>query len=238
MGLVKEGERFAVLSDILGNEDHLGDMDFKVAGTKDGITAFQMDIKIQGISFEIMEKALHQAKEGRLHILSKMSESIQTAREHLSPYAPRLLTMKVETDQIGLVIGPGGKTIQGMQRLYGVEINIEDDGTVSIASPNSENAKKCKEYIKKLTSTPEVGEIYDGVVTKIMDFGAFVEIIPGKDGLLHISQIDNKRVEKVSDYYKVGDKVTVKLIKIENGKFSLSRKELLKEQSKEEAVKQ
>lgn len=233
MGLVKEGDDYAVLSDILGNEDHLGDMDFKVAGTEDGITAFQMDIKIQGVSFEIMEKALHQAKDGRLHILGKMNEVIQTAREQLSPYAPRLLTMKIETDQIGLVIGPGGKTIQGMQRLYGVEINIDDDGTVSIASPNSENAKKCKEYIKKLTSTPEIGEIYDGVVTKIMDFGAFIEIIPGKDGLLHISQIDNKRVEKVTDYFKVGDKVTVKLIKIENGKFSLSRKELLKEKKKE-----
>ncbi|MFC2103276.1 polyribonucleotide nucleotidyltransferase [Bacteroidota bacterium] len=234
MGLVKEGEKFAVLSDILGNEDHLGDMDFKVAGTKDGITAFQMDIKIQGISFEIMEKALHQAKDGRLHILDKMNEVIQSSRDQLSPYAPRLLTMKVETEQIGLVIGPGGKTIQGMQRLYGVDVNIEDDGTVSIASPNGEDANKCKEYIKKLTATPEVGEVYDGVVTKIMDFGAFVEIIPGKDGLLHISQIDNKRVEKVSDYYKVGDKVTVKLIKIENGKFSLSRKELLKEQNKVE----
>jgi len=238
MGLVKEGEKYAVLSDILGNEDHLGDMDFKVAGTDEGITAFQMDIKIQGISFEIMEKALHQAKEGRLHILGEMNKAIQTAREQLSPYAPRLLTMKVETDQIGLVIGPGGKTIQGLQRLYGVDINIDDDGTISIASPNGENAKKCKEYIKKITATPEVGEVYDGVVTKIMDFGAFVEIIPGKDGLLHISQIDNKRVEKVTDYYKVGDKVTVKLIKIENGKFSLSRKDLLKEESKKEKNKE
>jgi polyribonucleotide nucleotidyltransferase len=238
MGLVKEGEKYAVLSDILGNEDHLGDMDFKVAGTGEGITAFQMDIKIQGISFEIMEKALHQAKEGRLHILGEMNKAIQKAREQLSAYAPRLLTMKVETDQIGLVIGPGGKTIQGLQRLYGVDINIDDDGTISIASPNGENAKKCKEYIKKITATPEVGEVYDGVVTKIMDFGAFVEIIPGKDGLLHISQIDNKRVEKVSDYYKVGDKVTVKLIKIENGKFSLSRKELLNEKSKKEENKE
>lgn len=238
MGLVKEGDKYAVLSDILGNEDHLGDMDFKVAGTDEGITAFQMDIKIQGISFEIMEKALHQAKEGRLHILGKMNEVIQKSREQLSTYAPRLITMKVETDQIGLVIGPGGKTIQGLQRLYGVDINIDDDGTVSIASPNGEDAGKCKEYIKKITATPEVGEVYDGVVTKIMDFGAFVEIIPGKDGLLHISQIDNKRVEKVSDYYKVGDKVTVKLLKIENGKFSLSRKELLKEESKKEENKE
>ena len=236
MGLVKDGDKYAVLSDILGNEDHLGDMDFKVAGTDEGITAFQMDIKIQGISFEIMEKALHQAKEGRLHILGEMNKAIQTVREQLSNYAPRLLTMKVETDQIGLVIGPGGKTIQGLQRLHGVDINIEDDGTISIASPNGESANKCKEYIKKITATPEIGEVYDGVVTKIMDFGAFVEIIPGKDGLLHISQIDNKRVEKVSDYYKVGDKVTVKLIKMENGKFSLSRKELLNEESKKETV--
>jgi polyribonucleotide nucleotidyltransferase len=232
MGLVKEGDRFAILSDILGNEDHLGDMDFKVAGTKDGITGFQMDIKIQGISFEIMEKAIHQAKEGRMHILEKMNEAISSPKDALSPYAPRLITMKIDTDQIGLVIGPGGKTIQGMQRLFGVDININDDGTVNIASPNKENAQKCKEYIKKLTATPEVGEIYDGVITKIMDFGAFVEILPGKEGLLHISQIDNKRVEKVTDYFKQGDKVTVKLIKIDGGKYSLSRKELLKENGK------
>jgi polyribonucleotide nucleotidyltransferase len=234
MGLVKEGEQFAVLSDILGNEDHLGDMDFKVAGTKDGITAFQMDIKIQGISFEIMEIALHQAKEGRNHILGIMNDSISQPRQQLSPFAPRLITMKVETDQIGLIIGPGGKTVQGMQRLFGVDINIEDDGTVNIASPNKENATKCKEYIKKLTATPEVGEIYDGVITKIMDFGAFVEILPGKEGLLHISQIDNKRVNKVTDYFKEGDNVTVKLLKIENGKYSLSRKELLKENNNPE----
>jgi polyribonucleotide nucleotidyltransferase len=234
MGLVKEGERFAILSDILGNEDHLGDMDFKVAGTTQGITAFQMDIKIQGISFEIMEKALQQAKAGRLHILGIMNQAIGQPREQLSEFAPRLISMKVEQDQIGLIIGPGGKTIQGMQRLFGVEINIEEDGTVNIASPNKENAVKCKEYIKKMTATPEIGETYDGVVTKLMDFGAFVEILPGKEGLLHISQIDNKRVEKVSDYFKVGDKVTVKLLKIENGKFSLSRKELLKEEGKKD----
>ena len=229
MGLVKEGNQYAILSDILGNEDHLGDMDFKVAGTDEGITAFQMDIKIHGISFEIMENALQQAKEGRMHILKIMNEAINQPREGLSPYAPRLITMKVDTDQIGLIIGPGGKTIQGMQRLFGVEIAIDDDGTVNIASPNKESATKCKEYIKKMTATPEVGEVYDGVITKIMDFGAFVEILPGKEGLLHISQIDNKRVNKVTDYYKEGDKVTVKLVKIENGKFSLSRKELLKE---------
>jgi polyribonucleotide nucleotidyltransferase len=211
-------------------------MDFKVAGTSDGITAFQMDIKIQGIPFEIMEIALNQAKEGRMHILGIMNESIQSPRETLSSFAPRLITMKVDTDQIGLIIGPGGKTIQGMQRLFGVDINIDDDGTVNIASPNKENASKCKEYIKKLTATPEMGEVYDGVITKIMDFGAFVEILPGKEGLLHISQIDNKRVNKVTDYFKEGDKVTVKLIKIENGKFSLSRKELLKENNNEHAA--
>ncbi|MGQ9642439.1 MAG: polyribonucleotide nucleotidyltransferase [Ignavibacterium sp.] len=238
MGLVKEGEQYAILSDILGNEDHLGDMDFKVAGTSKGITGLQMDIKIQGISFEIMEKALAQAKEGRMKILEIMNQAISEPRPHLSPYAPRLITMKIDTDQIGLVIGPGGKTIQGMQRLFGVEIVIDEDGTVNIASPNRENAQKCKEYIKKLTATPEVGEIYEGVVTKIMDFGAFVEILPGKEGLLHISQIDNKRVNKVSDYFKVGDKVTVKLLKIEDGKLSLSRKEVLNSNLEENKSKE
>ena len=235
MGLVKEGNDYAILTDILGNEDHLGDMDFKVDGTSDGITGFQMDIKIQGISFEIMEKALHQAKEGRMHILGKMNETISKANDSLSPYAPRLVTMNVATDQIGLIIGPGGKTIQGMQRLFGVNINIEDDGTIHIASPNKENAQQAKEYIKKLTATPEVGEVYDGVVTKIADFGAFVEILPGKEGLLHISEIDNKRVNKVSDYLKVGDKITVKLLKVEGGKFSLSRRKLLTEAAEKEA---
>ncbi len=180
MGLVKEGENFAVLSDILGNEDHLGDMDFKVAGTENGITAFQMDIKIKGISFEIMETALGQAKEGRAHILGIMNEAIKTPRENLSPYAPRLLTIKVDVDQIGLIIGPGGKTIQGMQRKFGVDINIEEDGTVSIASPDRDSAANCKEYIKKMTASPEVGEIYEGVITKIMDFGAFRRNSPGQ----------------------------------------------------------
>jgi polyribonucleotide nucleotidyltransferase len=162
-----------------------------------------------------------------------MNEAITAPRDYLSPFAPRLITMKVEQDQIGLIIGPGGKTIQGMQRTFGVDINIDDDGTINIASPNKESASKCKEYIKKMTATPEVGEIYDGVITKIMDFGAFVEILPGKEGLLHISQIDNKRVNKVTDYFKEGDKVKVKLLKIENGKFSLSRKDLLKENDQE-----
>ncbi|MHC1736738.1 MAG: polyribonucleotide nucleotidyltransferase [Ignavibacteriaceae bacterium] len=230
MGLIKEGYKFAILSDILGNEDHLGDMDFKVAGTTDGITGFQMDIKIEGISFEIMEKALAQAKAGREHILGIMNEAISKAKPDISPYAPRLLTIRVATDQIGLIIGPGGKTIQGMQRLFGVEIHIDDSGQVTIASPNLENAEKCRKQIHGMTAPPEIGTVYDGTVTKIMDFGAFVEILPGKEGLLHISQIDKKRVNKVTDYYKEGDKVTVKLIKIENGKLSLSVKELLKDE--------
>jgi polyribonucleotide nucleotidyltransferase len=156
-----------------------------------------------------------------------MNEAISQPRESISHYAPSLITIKVETDQIGLIIGPGGKTIQGMQRLFGVEIHISDDGTINIASPNRESATKCKEHIKGMTATPEVGEIYDGLVTKIMDFGAFVEILPGKEGLLHISQIDTKRVNKVTDYLKEGDRVKVKLLKVENGKYSLSRKELL-----------
>ena len=229
MGLIKEDSTHKVLTDILGNEDHLGDMDFKVAGSKEGITAFQMDIKIRGISFEIMREALYQAKEGRMHILGIMNEAIETARETLSPYAPSLIQIKVATDQIGMIIGPGGKTIQGMQRMFNVEINIEDNGNVNIAASNQENAAKCKEHIRKMTAIPEVGEVYEGTITKIMDFGAFVEILPGKEGLLHISQIDTKRVNKVTDYYKEGDQVTVKLIKVENGKYSLSRRELLKE---------
>ncbi|MGE5680025.1 MAG: polyribonucleotide nucleotidyltransferase [Bacillota bacterium] len=227
MGLVKEGDTFRVLTDILGNEDHLGDMDFKVAGSSEGITAIQMDIKIQGISFEIMETALSQAKEGRTHILSIMNQAISQPKETISPFAPSLITIKIQTDQIGLLIGPGGKTVQGLQKQYGVDINIEEDGTVNIAAANRESAKKCKEHIRLLTATPEVGEVYEGKIIKIMDFGAFVEILPGKEGLLHISQIDAKKVNKVTDFFKEGDMVKVKLLKIENGKMSLSRKALL-----------
>ena len=231
MGLIKEQEQYSILSDILGNEDHLGDMDFKVAGTTDGITAIQMDIKIQGISFEIMEKALAQAKEGRNKILGIMNEAISEPRETISPYAPSLITITIQTDQIGMLIGPGGKTVQGLQKLYGVEINIEDTGTVNIASASSENARKCKEHIKLITATPEVGEVYEARVVKIMDFGAFVEFLPGKEGLLHISQIDLKKIDKVTDVLKEGDTLKVKLIKFENGKYSLSRKALLLEES-------
>ncbi|MEW6702918.1 MAG: polyribonucleotide nucleotidyltransferase [Bacteroidota bacterium] len=235
MGLVKEGDQYAILSDILGNEDHLGDMDFKVAGSENGITGLQMDIKIQGISYEIMEKALQQAKEGRLHILKIMNEAIAQARPSISNYAPRIFTTKIPTDKIGAVIGPGGKVVQKIQKDFSVEINIEEDGTVSIAGQDAALAKEAKEYIKWLTAEPELGKNYKGKVMKITDFGAFVEIFPGTQGLLHISQIDNKRINKVTDVLKEGEVVKVKLIAIEGGKLSLSRKVLLNEPEVETA---
>ncbi len=229
MGLVKEGDKFAILTDILGNEDHLGDMDFKVAGSENGITGLQMDIKIQGISYEIMEKALAQAKEGRLHILGIMNEAIKEARPNISNFAPRIFTTKIPTDKIGAVIGPGGKIIQKMQKDFSVEINIEEDGTVSIAGQDAALAKEAKEYIKWLTAEPEIGKIYSGKIMKITDFGAFVEIIPGVQGLLHISQVDTKRINKVTDVLKEGEIIKVKLLSIEGGKLSLSRKAIMKE---------
>ncbi len=234
MGLIKEGDNFKVLSDITGNEDHLGDMDFKVAGSEKGITAFQMDIKIQGISFEIMEQALSQAKAGRIHILSKMNEILSQPREGISKFAPVILSTKINPEKIGTVIGPGGKVIQAIQKEYSVDISIEEDGTVNIAGIDKELSLKAKEHIKLLVTEPEVGKIYYGTIMKIADFGAFVEILPGTQGLLHISQIDNTRVNKVSDVLKEGEKVKVKLIKMDHGKYSLSRKVLLKD-DKEEA---
>jgi len=227
MGLVKEGNEFAILTDILGNEDHLGDMDFKVAGSRKGITAIQMDIKIQGISFEIMEKALAQALDGRMHILDIMDEALPQSRENISPYAPTLLFTVVPVDKIGSIIGPGGKNIQAIQRDFSVEINIEEDGKVNIAGANSELAQKAKDYIKLMVAEPEEGKKYNGKVVKTTDFGAFVEILPGHQGLLHISQIDHSRVKKVTDVLNEGDMVKVQLVKIENGKLSLSRKVLL-----------
>ena len=228
MGLIKEGDKIAVLTDILGNEDHLGDMDFKVAGTKDGITSYQMDIKIRGISFEIMERALAQARDGRMHILSKMNEVISEARTELSPYAPRLTTIYIPVDMIGAVIGPGGKNIKAIVAESGAEINIEEDGRIIIAAVNSENSEKAVELIKRITQMPEAGEIYTGPVKRIAEFGAFVEIIPGKEGLLHISQIDFRRLNTVDEVLKVGDVVTVKLLRVEdNGKLVLSRKALM-----------
>lgn len=229
MGLIKEGDQFAVLSDILGNEDHFGDMDFKVAGTDEGITGFQMDIKIKGVSFEVMEIALRQAKQGRLHILGIMNSAISAPRPELCSFAPTLATLQIPTELIGSIIGPGGKTIQGMQKEFGVDISIDDDGTIQIAGPNAESANGAATRIRLMTTQPVVGEVYDGVVTKLMEFGALVEILPGKSGLVHISEIDMKKVHKVTDYFKEGDKVKVKLLRIEGGKYSLSRKALLKE---------
>lgn len=228
MGLVKEGDKVAILSDILGNEDHLGDMDFKVAGTTEGITAFQMDIKIQGITLEIMEKALAQAKVGRFHILNAMSQSLANPRPELSEYAPRLQTIKIPVDMIGSLIGPGGKNIRQLVKDSGAEVNVEDDGTVTVAAVLKESADKAMEYIRKLTEMPEVGKVYPATVKKIMEFGAFVEILPGKEGLVHISQLDTNRVEKVEDLFKVGDALEVKLMAIDSeGRLSLSRKALL-----------
>jgi polyribonucleotide nucleotidyltransferase len=228
MGLIKEGDRVAILTDILGNEDHLGDMDFKVAGTKDGITGFQMDIKIQGISFEIFERALAQARDGRMKILEIMSDTISEPRKELSPFAPRLTTLKIPTDMIGAVIGPGGKNIRQIVKDSGAEINIEDDGTIVIASVSAEGSDKAFAMISKIIEVPEVGKTYHGKVTRLMDFGAFVEFLPGKEGLVHISHLDVNRVNKVSDLLKVGDELDVKLIKKdEEGRYNLSRKALL-----------
>ena len=229
MGLVKEGDRYAILTDILGNEDHLGDMDFKVAGSTNGITAIQMDLKIQGISFKTMEVALKQAKEGRMHILSIMNEAISKSRESISVYAPTLLTAKIKPEKIGALIGPGGKNVQAIQKEFSVEITIEEDGTVHISGLEKANAKRAKEYIKLFATEPEVNKTYMGKVVKIAEFGAFVEFLPNVQGLLHISQLDSKRIEKVEEILKEGDKVKVKLLKIENGKFSLSRKAALNE---------
>ncbi len=222
MGLVKEGDRVAILSDILGNEDHLGDMDFKVAGTRDGITAFQMDIKIKGISFEIIEKAVQQAKEGRLHKLEIMDAAIAAPRGDLSQYAPRLTTLKIPVDMIGAVIGPGGKNIRNIVSESGAEVNIEDDGTIVIAATSKEASEKARAMIGRITEVPEVGKTYKATVKKIMDFGAFVEILPGKEGLVHVSQLDVKRIEKVADFVKVGDVFDVKLLEIDDkGRFKI-----------------
>ena len=229
MGLIKEEDKVVILSDILGTEDHFGDMDFKVAGTTDGITAIQMDIKIRGISFDIMEKALSQAREGRLHILGIMNQSLSEPRESISQFAPHLYTLTVPVDMIGTVIGPGGKMIRHIIAESKSEIDIDDEGKVTIAAVSKESAAIARNMIMRLTEVPEVGKIYDGVVKSIKDFGAFVEIIPNKEGLLHISEIDVKRVAKVADVLKVGDIVQVKLLGIdEMGKLRLSRKALLK----------
>jgi len=228
MGLVKEGDRYVILSDILGDEDHLGDMDFKVAGTEQGINAFQMDIKIKGISLDILREALGQAKQGRLHILNVMNQTLEKPRAELSNYAPRILTFKVDNEFIGLIIGPGGKTIRDIIEKTEVAIDISDEGIVTIASVDPENGLRAKAMIDNMIRQPEVGTVYTGIVKKIMNYGAFVEILPGKEGLLHISQIENRRLDRVEDVLKIGDEVQVKLIKVDDqGKFDLSRKVLL-----------
>jgi polyribonucleotide nucleotidyltransferase len=232
MGLIKEGEHVRVLSDILGDEDHLGDMDFKVAGTRTGVTSLQMDIKISGVNREIMRQALYQAREGRLHILNIMSSTMASHRTSVSGHAPRITTLKVKPDKIREIIGPGGKVIRGIIEATGVKMDVEDDGTVTIASSDEAASRKAIEMVQKIAAEAEVGKIYKGTVRKIVDFGAFVEILPGTDGLIHISQLAPERVRKVSDVLKEGDEVMVKVLEVDKqGKIRLSRKEALLETS-------
>ncbi len=233
MGLIKEGDKVIVLSDILGLEDHLGDMDFKVTGTSKGITALQMDMKIEGITTDVMRRALQQAKDGRLHILGKMLETLPAPRKDLNPFAPRIITMQINPDKIKDVIGSGGKVIRSIVEQTGAKIDIEDSGVINIASSDEAAANKAKEIIRGIVQDAEVGKLYMGKVRKIMDFGAFVEIFPGTDGLLHISQISDQRIEKVTDELKEGDEVLVKVLEIDRqGKIRLSRKEAMREKAK------
>jgi polyribonucleotide nucleotidyltransferase len=225
MGLIKEEDAYAVLTDILGDEDHLGDMDFKVAGTTKGITALQMDIKIQGITKEIMEKALAQANDGRMHILGEMQKAIEAPREDVSEFAPRYITIKINPDKIRDVIGKGGTTIRSIQDETGANIDIDDTGTIKIASVDLDAGNEAKRRIEQITADVEVGTIYDGKVAKLMDFGAFVTILPGKDGLVHISQICEERVQNVSDKLSEGDVVKVKVLEVDKqGRIRLSMK--------------
>ncbi|MEK7380310.1 MAG: polyribonucleotide nucleotidyltransferase [Gemmatimonadota bacterium] len=228
MGLIKEGKKVAILTDILGSEDHLGDMDFKVAGTKDGITSIQMDIKIDGLDLKIMSQALENARKGRLHILEEMGKVLATARPELSPYAPRIFTIQIKPDKIGDVIGPKGKTIRGIQDATGAKISIEDSGIVTIAAVGGEAGDKAREMVMAIVAEPEIGKIYQGQIKSITAFGAFVEIIPGVEGLLHISELQHARTEKTEDVVKKGEMVTVKLLEVdERGRMRLSRKALL-----------
>jgi polyribonucleotide nucleotidyltransferase len=234
MGLVKEGDNYAVLSDIAGAEDHYGDMDFKVAGTRDGITALQMDIKIPGVTSKIMGEALEQARRGRMHILGIMEESLAAHREEISQFAPRIYTLKIPTDKIRDVIGPGGKMIRSIIEQTGVKIDVSDDGRVNIASSDGPSANKAISIIQGLTATPEIGKTYLGKVVRIADFGAFVEIFPGTDGLLHISEIAEARIRQVRDELNEGDQVMVKVVGIEGNKIKLSRKAVLRDKKNEQ----
>jgi polyribonucleotide nucleotidyltransferase len=230
MGLVLEGGKYAVLTDIAGAEDHYGDMDFKVAGTREGITGLQMDIKVPHVTIAIMKEALEQARRGRLHILDKMYEALAEARKAISQYAPRIYTLHIPTDKIRDVIGPGGKVIRGIIEQTGVKIDVEDDGTVHVASADEASANKAIQIITDLTATAEVGKTYLGKVVRLVDFGAFVEIFPGTDGLLHISEISENRIREVRDELKEGDQILVKVLALEGNKIKLSRKAVLKEQ--------
>jgi len=230
MGLVKEGEQYAILTDIAGAEDHYGDMDFKVAGTREGITALQMDIKVAGITPQIMREALAQAQRGRLFILDKMSEVITEARTKVSAYAPRIYTLQIPVDKIRDVIGPGGKMIRSIIEQTGVKIDVEDTGKVNVASNDENSANKALQIIRDLTATAEVGKTYLGKVSRLAEFGAFVEIIPGTDGLLHISEVAEHRIKDIRDELKEGDQVLVKVLAVEGNRIKLSRKAILKEQ--------
>ncbi|OGU34640.1 MAG: polyribonucleotide nucleotidyltransferase [Gemmatimonadetes bacterium RIFCSPLOWO2_12_FULL_68_9] len=228
MGLIKEGDRVAVLTDILGAEDYLGDMDFKVAGTRDGVTAVQMDIKIQGLDLRIVREALHKARTARLHILDVMGQTLAQPRTSLSKYAPRIITVQIRPDRIGDIIGPKGKTIRGIQDQTGAEINVDDSGMVTISSTSGEAGERARDMIAAIVQEPEVGTIYEGTVKSTTAFGAFVEILPGVEGLLHISELQHGRTERTEDVVKKGDRVRVKLLEVDGrGKMRLSRKAVL-----------
>jgi len=235
---VKEGNKYAILTDIAGAEDHYGDMDFKVAGTREGITALQMDIKVPNISAAIMTEALEQARRGRLFILDKMQEALAGPRASLSQYAPRIYTMNIATDKIRDVIGPGGKVIRGIIEQTGVKIDVSDDGTIHIASADEASANKAIQIISDITAVAEVGKTYLGKVVRLVDFGAFVEIFPGTDGLLHISEIAENRIKEVRDELKEGDQILVKVLAMEGNKIKLSRRAVLREQREKLKVKQ
>jgi polyribonucleotide nucleotidyltransferase len=230
MGLVKEGDKYAILTDIAGAEDHYGDMDFKVAGTRAGITGMQMDIKVPNITTAIMKEAMEQARRGRLFILDKMEAALAAPRPQMSQYAPRIYTLTIPQDKIREVIGPGGKVIRGIIEQTGVKIDVEDDGTVHVASADEVSARKALQIISDITATAEVGKTYLGKVVRLVDFGAFVEIFPGTDGLLHISEIAETRIKEVRDELKEGDQILVKVLALEGNKIKLSRRAVLKEQ--------
>ena len=238
MGLVMDGDTYAILSDIQGMEDHLGDMDFKVAGTTEGITALQMDIKISGLSMEILTEALAQARDGRLEILDNMTQTIPAPREELSRWAPRMLSVQIDPEKIGAVIGKGGATIRSIEEDYDVSVDIQDDGMIYVAGVEGEGAEQAIEWIKNITKEPELGQIFTGKVVRITDFGAFVEFTPGVDGLVHISQLSSERLNRVEDAVRMGDEILVMITAVDrdSGKIRLSRQAVLESWTLEEAI--